>query len=112
MEHRQARGYRTAREIVASSFARRDDRVETVEWHTKAAKLVFEILCGPGRVRQKHDPPMPVAKMFQGVASGGEGSCAIVQNAPDVADQRIIFGRDVGEMREKSRLFVHVLAVA
>src|SRR5690349_3656133 len=100
MKHRQARRRRTAREILARSFARRDDRVETVKRHAKATKLLFKILCGPGRVRQKHDPSVPAAEMLERVASGSESSRAIVQHAPDVADQRVILRRDVGEMRE------------
>ena len=74
-----------------------DDRVEGVRRHAQADNLLADRRVRPRRVAHEHHRAAALAEGDQRVGSRAEGLCAVVQHAPDVAEDDVVTVGDGAE---------------
>ena len=74
-----------------------DDRVESVGRDAEGERLVADDRIGARRVGDQDDRPAAAAKGGERLGRGAEGVAAVVQHAPDVAQDRVVAARQGAE---------------
>ena len=87
-------------EFVAGGVARGDDGAPAVARHVQGVELDHHAWRRARRVGDQHDVAMVAVEPAQGLAGPGPAFAPVVDHAPDVAEQQVIVGGDVGQAGE------------
>ena len=90
-------------EFVACGVARSDDGAPAVARHVQGVELGHHTRRRPRRVGDQDDVPMVAVEPDQRLAGRGPALAAVVDHAPDVAEQQVVVGGDVGQAGEGVR---------
>ena len=74
-----------------------DDRIESLRRDAEGERLVADDRIGARRVGDEDHRPAAAAERGERLGSGAEGVAAVVQHAPDVAQDRVVAARQGAE---------------
>ncbi len=77
-------------DVGERNVARTDNGVPGIAAHAGPLEHLLDACGGNGRIGDEHDRAALAAEARQGIAGLGIGSAAVVHDAPDVAEHRLV----------------------
>ncbi len=91
-------------QFFAGRISGRDAVIIGIGWHTKREEIVDHLLLWHGRIRDETDFSALFTKVHQRPASLFKGIAAIMDHAPDIAQDGVILASNLGQAARKFQL--------